>query len=57
MKIIATYCNSTVQIRKNYVWDQYFRNQSYPDGFKKETIVCNSLEELETKVLVQRYCF
>ena len=57
MKIVASYCNPQYRYERIMCGINSFRSQSYPDGFKKETIVCNSLEELETKVLHRDIAF
>ena len=57
MKIIATYTNPNYRFERIMCGINSFRNANYPDGFKKETIFCNSLEELESAVLNRDIAF
>jgi len=56
-KIVATYCNPQYRFERIMCGINSFRNASYPDGFKKETIICNSLEELRSKILHRDIAF
>jgi|11_taG_2_1085331.scaffolds.fasta_scaffold84257_1 hypothetical protein len=56
-KIFASYCTPKYRYERIMCGINSFRSQSYPDGFKKEAIFCNSLEELERAVLHRNIAF